>query len=593
MRNEIGRRTFLEYCALGAGSQLVPSRLPRGVRWRPGSLVRGLGSMRLAGDPPDATAMLALARHGIDAALAAGASYADARLTHVLTENYDRGTRGSLVSTNPPGTFLSEDLSGSRATVINRGDGAVGIATTLMNIALNVEVGIGVRALVNGYWGFAASPYWTMDDAARLGKESAAQAVFSAGGAATKSMGPVTLGSIPVIRDGRWIMPGIDPFTIAIDEKIDFLQNLLETITEQSRYNRAALGGLGLWREERVFASSEGTALTQVRYRTQPGPLSFETRVASRDWSPSALCARGWDIMHDLNAQQMLEGAVPYAKSTMAALSSRRKPVTVGRYDVVVSSEVAGALTYQTLGWPTELDRVLGLEANATGTSYLGPDPFRSLGMAIAPTGLTLSANRTQPGALATTKWDDDGVETGEFAIVRDGVLVDYQTTREHMGIMEPWYRQRNIAVKSHGCAVASTAINAPLLLSPNFIVAPGREDIAEDDLIRDTRRGIYFPAGKVDVDHQSRNGVLVPDSMNPPREIKDGRIGDVLASAALTFNTVELWKKFLVSGGPRSATASMHHEVKGQPSQDTLCNVTAVPMKYSGMSIIDLLRRA
>jgi TldD protein len=267
--------------------------------------------------------------------------------------------------------------------------------------------------------------------------------------------------------------------------------------------------------------------------------------------------------------------------------------VDVGKYDVVFAAGVTAGLAYKTLGIATQLDRALGYEANAGGTSYLGPDPLQYLGTAVASPHVTLTANRTTPHALATAVWDDEGVPCEAFPLIKAGLLVDYQTTRELTHWLADWYTKAGVPVRSHACAVAETALDYPILMSPNIALEPGVEAIGVDDLIKDTKRGIYFPDGRFQVDQQVKNGILYGSELRKPREIRDGKLGTFLTGAGLLFNSQQLWKNVLAIGGAASAQFTDQGESKGEPSQAGQCNVSAVPIKVKDCSVIDMRRKA
>jgi len=528
--------------------------------------------------------MHALARQTIDAAMAAGATYADARLTHTLTETYTPGGRGAWDGPASVPLVFREGVTFGSPTLI---------------------MGIGVRAFVNGYWGFASSPYWTATDAPRLGREAASQSLANAKSGAARD---AVLGSVPIVKDGHWIMPGIDPFTVPVDEKIDFLQTMIELVYQSSRHYGAAIAGfdysLQLKREERVFASSEGASYTQVQYRCKPNTLApllevgysepwFErdtTRMGKSGWAVPPLYARGWDLVRNLKLDTDIPRIMEEARREGHSERTPEKAVDVGRYDIVFDASSAGQLLAQTLGVATQLDRALGYEANAGGTSYLGMDPLEFLGTSVAADTVNVTADRTTPGALATTPWDDEGIAGEAFPLVRNGVLVDYQTTREQAAWLAPWYAKRGMSVQSRGCARASTALDTPMQMTPNLTLAPGKASVSIEDMIKDTKRGLLFVAGGADMDHQVKNGVF--SSVVKPREIRDGRLREAVSNVGVLFSSLELWKHIVAIGGPGTESTSVAEYAKGQPTQYGDCNITAVPLKVTNLAIIDISRR-
>jgi TldD protein len=167
---------------------------------------------------------------------------------------------------------------------------------------------------------------------------------------------------------------------------------------------------------------------------------------------------------------------------------------------------------------------------------------------------------------------------------------VDYQTTREQAHWLDKWYTQQGMPVQSHGCAIANTALDCPIQMSPNFLLQPGPDAIDVEDLIKDTERGVYFEGGGIDVDQQVKNGVCT--TRPAPREIRNGKLGPFLMGAAVLFNSSELWKNVKALGGEKSAGYDMAGEYKGEPRQFCWCNINAVPIKVANCAIIDTTRR-
>jgi TldD protein len=144
----------------------------------------------------------------------------------------------------------------------------------------------------------------------------------------------------------------------------------------------------------------------------------------------------------------------------------------VGKYPVVMDGWVLGVLIGETVGIALELDRVQGDESDATGTSYLAP-PEQILGKTVINPLLNLTADRAMPH-LQAVKWDDDGVEPEAYALVKDGVVVDYHTNRQTAPALASWYQARGQPLRSHGCAVAQYADDPVTVGMPHLTVAPG-----------------------------------------------------------------------------------------------------------------------
>jgi TldD protein len=272
-----------------------------------------------------------------------------------------------------------------------------------------------------------------------------------------------------------------------------------------------------------------------------------------------------------------------------AALAIPSKPIEVGRYDLVCDAAAMANLVGGTLGTATELDRCLGYEANAGGTSYLGPAPFARLGTALGTSHLNVHADRSMPQGLATVKWDDEGVEPDTFPIVDNGILVDYQTTREQAPWLKAWYAKRGQPVRSHGCAAGRSALAMPMQMAPNLILMPGKDNIGFADLVANTKRGIAVLGGTVSMDFQSREGT----GYAVMREIANGKLGPFIVGGGVLFDSTELWKSLQAIGGASSREQFPAGEVKGEPAQSMNHSIAAVPGAFKGMAVVDVRRKA
>jgi TldD protein len=249
-----------------------------------------------------------------------------------------------------------------------------------------------------------------------------------------------------------------------------------------------------------------------------------------------------------------------------------------------------------TLGQGTEVDRALGYEANASGTSYLGPDPLTFLGTPVAHEMVTVTANRSLPTGLATVKWDADGVTPEDFTIVKAGTLVDYQTTREQATWLAPWYTKAGTPIRSHGCAAAQDALCFPMQHTPNLALAPAATDASFEDLVAGLSDGIAIQKGFVETDFQCKNGII--RAYGPPQgsyifQVKNGKRVAKLSHAGILFNATDLWKNVTVLGGAASVQHVPCSEVKGEPSQTTKHTVSVPPGVFKELPMIDLTRKA
>ena len=508
-----------------------------------------------------------LAMRAIDAAKAAGATYADVRLTRTLEQ------------LNPGQNAASERVNGPTGDTI--------------------MYGVGVRALVGGAWGFAASPYWEPDEVVRLAHDAVAQAKSNAVG----GFSPADLGKIPVAT-GSWSTPvRIDPFTVPIEEREEILGSWVELSKQAYRGARRFQRGRGaiksplgagalFHRQELAVATTDGAYFTQTTYRTAVG-FSYRLTDLTTDRSVSVMARKnlgfvgaGWEVVLDAGLPDQLPGLVETAQELLA---TPIRPGQVGRYDVVFDAASMASIVNATVGTPTQLDRALGFEANAGGTSYLS-DPLHMLGtQQVGSTLLTVTANRSLPKGLATVKWDDEGVEPDDFTLVKNGILADYQTTREQAAWLAPYYQAHNQPVRSHGCAAADSALGITMQHSPNLALAPGLGDVTLDDLVRNTARGFAITDAGVSMDFQGRTGF----GSGAVREIVNGRLGQQVAGLSFSFTTTELLKNIMAIGGRASIEHLPSGGVKGQPLQSRPHTVSAVPAKISNMTFVDPSRKA
>lgn len=545
--SRLSRRDLLK-----AGAQAAAlAALPAG-QWRP--LLadwRGAGPAPLP--PIEDSDVKALALRAVDAARAAGSSYADVRLTHTY----------------------------------NQGD------------SITEAMHVGVRALVNGYWGFAASPIWTLDEMDRLGQEAVHQAKVNAIGKPR----PVVLASVPKVVDGHWTMPvKRDPFAMDRAEWHDVIEaiHMYINVWNKRHHGRAAASWvLRAWFEptmqEKAFASTDGSFCTQRLYRSSGDGHIFGVARnnglgarGSLDFlSPAGV---GWELYRD---HDLREALWQLFDELAADAQLPVVPLQVGRYDTVLDARAVAVILDRTLGRATELDRAMGYEANATGTSFI-TNPFGMVGnYQVGTPMLTVTADRSAPGGCATVQWDDEGVVPEEFALVKDGVLTDFQTTREGAGWLEETYTKQQRPVRSRGCAAAPVALNAPLTHTPNLVLKPGMEAQDFEALVGTLKNGIAVKSWganlAVDMDFQNLNGLVRGGVLY---QVRNGKRVARLGNAGMLIRAPDLWKGLLALGGADSARRYGLSATKGEPPQEMFHSVTAVPSVFKQLTLIDVSRK-
>ncbi|HXE57159.1 MAG TPA: TldD/PmbA family protein [Gemmatimonadales bacterium] len=488
-----------------------------------------------------------LALRALEAARAAGAAYADVRLTHTRSRSF---------------------------------------LTRVADVRDGEQVVVGARALVDGYWGFASSPVWDVEEMGRLGREAVHQAKVHALGPARA----VELAPVPAVRDGHWVMPvAIDPLEVSPLEIADYLEGLRLFVSRFPDFIPLA-PSYSCQVQEKAFASSEGSYCTQRVYRSE-GDVKLQLKQNGQPVYDGALdtltpAGVGWELFKGQPIREQVRRLMEDMKDEWKL---PEKPVAVGRYDTVCDAWTVARLLDQTLGRATELDRALGYEANAGGTSYL-TEPLAMVGsyQAGAPT-LTVTANRAEPGGAATVAWDDEGVKPDEFALVRDGILVDFQTTRESAGWLKAHYAKTGAPLRSHGCAAAPSALEAPLTHTPNLTLAPGRGTRDVDELIAGMGTGLAVKGGALEMDFQGQSGL----GRGRVFEVKRGKQVARVVGAGFLFRANELWKRLAALGGPAGRRRYGLGSSKGEPAQHTYHSVTAPPAAFEQLTVIDVLRKA
>jgi TldD protein len=528
----MNRRDFLFRSAGGAALALAPVRLH---------------AAHVPLDDPDYKALTARA---LDAARRAGAGYADVRITR---------NRSQSISTRERQITGFDD------------------AETL---------GFGVRVLADGAWGFAASRELAAEEVERVARSAVSQARASAATLRRR----VELAPAEVHRDATWRSPiQTDPFEVPIEEKVDLLL----------RANAAALGVRGarfvtssmfFLREEKTFASTDGSYITQTIYRSYPqmnvtavAGNDFQTRL-STDVQPMGL---GYE---HVRGARLVENAPRWAEDAVKKLTARA--VEPGRYDLVLLPSHLFLTIHESIAHPTELDRILGYEANFAGTSFINPIQDYLGKFRYGPANLNIQAERSAPGSLATVGFDDEGVRPDEYLIVKNGILNDLQTTREQAPLLADWYRQQGKPVRSHGNSYAQSWSDVQFQRMPNVNLMPNPErDVTLDELVGDVRDGILIEGrGSYSIDQQRFNAQFGGQVFH---EIKNGKVGGMLKDVAYQMRTPEFWNAVDGIGGRSSYfIGGSFNDGKGQPSQSNAVSHGCPPVRVRKINVINTGRR-
>jgi TldD protein len=287
---------------------------------------------------------------------------------------------------------------------------------------------------------------------------------------------------------------------------------------------------------------------------------------------------------------KLVENAPRWAEEAVQKLSA--KPVEVGRYDLVLHPTHLGLTIHESIAHPTELDRVYGYEANYAGTSFVAP-PEEKLGkFRYGPEFMNIQGDRMQDGSLGAVGWDDEGVQPETFLIIKNGVVNDYQTTREQANWLEWWYKSQGKQTRSHGCSYAQSWSDVQFQRMPNVSLLPGTQDRKWEDVISATDSGIAIIGdGSFSIDQQRFNAQFGGQVFY---EIKGGKITGMLKDVAYQMKTTEFWNAMDMIGGKSSyEMGASFFDGKGQPGQIGSVSHGCVPARFRNINVINTGRKA
>jgi len=445
-----------------------------------------------------------------------------------------------------------------------------------------VTVGLAVRVVHDGTWGFASAPDVTVDEAVRLAR----QAVEVARTSRPLNAEPVELADEPVHADVTWVSAyDVDPFVVDPSEKVDLLgawsRGLLasDDVDHVDATLQQAL-------EDKFYADSSGTMTTQQRVRLQPRLTvtrvdpggGFETM---RTVAPPT--ARGWEYL----TGGVWDWAGELAQlPSLVAEKAKASSVEPGRYDLVIDPTNLWLTIHESIGHATELDRALGYEAAYAGTSFATLDRLGTLRYG-SPV-MQVTGDRTTPHGLSTTGYDDEGVQTQEWDIVRDGVLVGYQLDRR--------MARQNAAVlgsgRSNGCAFADSPAHVPVQRMANVSLQPDPTGPSTDELIARVERGIYVVGDKSwSIDMQRYNFQFTGQRFY---EIRGGRIVGQLRDVAYQATTTDFWGSLEAVGGPQTyQLGGAFNCGKAQPSQIAAVSHGCPTSLFRSIQVLNTAREA
>jgi TldD protein len=476
--------------------------------------------------------MLDVPKQAVEAAMAAGADYADGR---VVTDE-------------------SESL-----TVRNQ---------QMEGIDRSRSVGIGIRVLVNGYWGFAATARLSPEEIDR----TAALAVEIARAAARLPMDPVRLADVEPAT-GTWHSPmQEDPFHVPLEEKVALLMEATRRMQDVKGLAFAE-GGIDLFRRQTWLATSEGTAVDQTTVHSGGGieatavgdgemqrrsfPNSFRGHIA----------AAGWEHIQKLG---LIEEAERTGTEAVELLSAPECPTEVTT--LVVDSGQMELQIHESIGHAVELDRVLGMEEAFAGSSFVRPDDRGKL--RYASDQVSITADASLPGGLGSFGWDDEGVPAQRLPIIVEGAFQNFISSRETASVL---------GLPSSGAMRADGWQNFPLIRMTNISIEPREGTLA--DIIGDTRDGVFMTTNSSwSIDDHRVNFQFGCESA---WRIENGRLTQMYRNPNYTGITTEFWQSCDAVGGREDWTLwGTPNCGKGQPGQVARVGHGASPARFRNVQV-------
>ncbi|MHA4894862.1 TldD/PmbA family protein [Pedobacter sp. PWIIR3] len=541
------RKDFLHLSGLGAAALMLPDLSVFGNPIDPSQALENV----------DTKIKKELADVALNAARSKGASYADIRI----------------------GRYLNQ-------FVATREKRVQGVANT-------ESYGVGVRVLANGCWGFAATNLVTKDAIAKAAEQAVAVAKANA-----KIQGEsVQLAPQKGYGEVSWKTPiEINAFEVPVKEKVDLLLNVNDIALQNgASYVNSVMFAVN---EQKYFASTDGSYIDQDVHRIYPSfgvtridreSGKFQTRSSLS--SPMGL---GYEYMN-ARPEDKVAGVVPRYKgrydmledvkfaSLNAAEKVKAKSVEPGKYDLVLDPSHLWLTIHESVGHPTELDRVLGYEANYAGTSFLTLDKWQSKKFKFGSDKVNVIADKTQVGSLGAVGYDDEGVKCKKWDIIKDGILVNYQAIRDQAHIIG--------LTESQGCCYSQGWDDVQFQRMPNISLASGKEKLSVDDMIKNVEKGIYIIGnGSFSIDQQRYNFQFGGQTFY---EIRNGKIVGMLNDVAYQSNTQEFWNSCsAICDESDYRLGGSFNDGKGQPSQSSAVSHGSSTTRFNGVNVINTARK-
>jgi TldD protein len=433
--------------------------------------------------------------------------------------------------------------------------------------------GLGIRIIANGAWGFAAS-----QELSRAAvEETAARALAIARSSAQVKREDIRLApEKPVVAE--WSTPiRTDPFTISVEQNLDLLLKIDSELRPVAGITLAETS-MNFKREESWFASSEGARVHQTKYSTGAGYAAYSfagTDIMKRSY-PNSFGGqwqnKGYELIEEL---KLIENARRVAEESVALHKADQCPE--GAFTIILDGSQLGLQVHESVGHPIELDRVLGMEANFAGTSFLTLEKLGKLRYGSDLVNVVADARQEHGPGLGTFAFDDEGVPAQCTPIITHGLFTGYLSSRETA--------QTIGATRSGGTLRAESWNRLPMIRMTNISILPGEKPLSLEQLISDTDDGVYMETNKSwSIDDKRYNFQF---GCEIGWEIKKGKRGRMLKNPSYSGITTDFWNsmdaicsrdEWTLWGTPNCG--------KGQPQQIMGTGHGASPARFRGIKV-------
>ena len=390
------------------------------------------------------------------------------------------------------------------------------------------SLGYSVRVITDGSWGFAAS-----ENLLRASVEAtAARAVEIARASAQVRQRDVQLAPEKPVT-AEWLTPHeIDPFSTSVEQNIDLLLKIDSELRSVAGVTLAETN-LNFNREEQWFVSSEGSDIHQTKYSSGAGYAAYAfagNEIQKRSY-PNSFGGqwqnKGYELIEELN---LVKNARRIAEEAVALHHADQCPE--GTFDLILDSSQLGLQIHESIGHPIELDRVLGMEANFAGTSFLTLDKLRHLRYGSDLVNVVADARQEHGPGLGTFGFDDEGVPAQCTPIITNGLFTGYLSSRE---------TAHAIGENHSGGTLRAEGWNRlPMIRMTNISLLPGERPLSLEQMIASTERGILMQTNRSwSIDDKRYNFQF---GCEIGWEIKNGKRARMLKNPSYSGITTEFW---------------------------------------------------